>query len=41
MNEGLVAAVTAIIEEPPEDDKEETQTPAEVFVEPEEPEDLT
>jgi Reverse transcriptase (RNA-dependent DNA polymerase) len=39
MNEGLVAAVTAIVEEPPEDDEDETQTPAKVFVEPEEPKD--
>jgi Reverse transcriptase (RNA-dependent DNA polymerase) len=39
MTEGLVAAVTAIVKEPPEDDEDKTQTPAEVFVEPEEPED--
>jgi hypothetical protein len=39
INKGLVAAVTAIVKEPPEDNEDETQTPAEVFVEPEEPED--
>ena len=39
MNDGLVAAITAIVEESPEDDEEENQLPENALVKPEHPED--
>ena len=39
MNEGLVAAVTAIVEEPPEDDEDKHQPPVDTLVEPKYPDD--
>ena len=39
MNDGLVAAITAIVKESPEDDEEENQLPKNALVKPEHPED--
>ena len=39
MNDGLIAAITAIVEESPEDDEGENQLPGNALVEPEHPED--